>query len=134
MDIVDLTLPIESGMAGIPKITFYETYPVKVEAVTVVDEAQRAMLARSEPKRLLLSFTLLRSLRRYLPPRCPRSPPPLPPTYDILPPVHPSHASIMLESSYPRVLGAVRAWSHAQRAGVGHSHPSHYPSAFSAGI
>ncbi len=45
MDIVDLTLPIESGMAGIPKITFYETYPVKVEAVTVVDEAQRAMLA-----------------------------------------------------------------------------------------
>jgi kynurenine formamidase len=44
MNIVDLTLPIESDMAGIPKILFYEKYPVKVEAVTVVDEAQRTML------------------------------------------------------------------------------------------
>ena len=46
MRIVDLTLPIETGMAGIPKIAFYEKYPVKVEAVTVVSEEQRALLAR----------------------------------------------------------------------------------------
>lgn len=46
MQIVDLTLPIESGMAGIPKIAFYEQFPVKVEAVTVVNEEQRALLAR----------------------------------------------------------------------------------------
>jgi arylformamidase len=42
--IVDLTLPFETGMAGIPKIPFYEKHPVKVQAVTVVDEAQRALL------------------------------------------------------------------------------------------
>lgn len=46
MKIVDLTLPVETGMAGIPKIAFYERHPVKVEAVTVVDEEQRAALAR----------------------------------------------------------------------------------------
>lgn len=46
MKIVDLTLPVETGMAGIPKIAFYEHNPVRVEAVTVVDEAQRAALAR----------------------------------------------------------------------------------------
>src|SRR3990170_4750935 len=46
MNIVDLTLPIESGMAGIPRIAFYEKHPVRVEAVTVVDEAQRALLQR----------------------------------------------------------------------------------------
>jgi arylformamidase len=46
MKIVDLTLPIETGMAGIPKIAFYDQNPVKVEAVTVVDEQQRAALAR----------------------------------------------------------------------------------------
>jgi kynurenine formamidase len=33
-------------MAGIPKIALYERYPVKVEAVTVIDEEQRALLAR----------------------------------------------------------------------------------------
>src|SRR5206468_2760058 len=44
--IVDLTLPVVSGMAGIPKIPFYEQYPVKVQAVTVVNEEQRASLAR----------------------------------------------------------------------------------------
>jgi kynurenine formamidase len=44
MKIVDLTLPVESGMAGIPGIAFYEHNPVKVEAVTVVSEEQRAML------------------------------------------------------------------------------------------
>jgi kynurenine formamidase len=44
--IVDLTLPVETGMAGIPKIAFYEKFPVKVEAVTVVNEEQRALLAR----------------------------------------------------------------------------------------
>jgi arylformamidase len=43
--IVDLTLPVTSGMAGIPKIAFYDQYPTRVQAVTVVDEAQRAALA-----------------------------------------------------------------------------------------
>jgi arylformamidase len=42
--IVDLTLPVASGMAGIPKIPFYETYPVKVQAVTVINEEQRTWL------------------------------------------------------------------------------------------
>lgn len=46
MKIVDLTLPVETGMAGIPKIAFYDRYPVKVEAVTVVNEEQRALLSR----------------------------------------------------------------------------------------
>lgn len=45
MKIIDLTLPVETGMAGIPKIAFYEKHPVKVEAVTVVSEEQRALLA-----------------------------------------------------------------------------------------
>ena len=44
--IVDLTLPVVSGMAGIPKIPFYEQYPVKVQAVTVVNDDQRGLLAR----------------------------------------------------------------------------------------
>ena len=44
--IVDLTLPVVTGMAGIPKIAFYEQNPVKVQAVTVVSEEQRAVLAR----------------------------------------------------------------------------------------
>src|SRR5882672_9286945 len=44
--IVDLTLPVVSGMAGIPKIPFYEQYPVKVQAVTVVNDEQWALLAR----------------------------------------------------------------------------------------
>jgi kynurenine formamidase len=43
--IVDLTLPVTSNMAGIPKIAFYEQYPTKVQAVTVVNEEQRAALA-----------------------------------------------------------------------------------------
>jgi arylformamidase len=42
--IVDLTLDVTSGMAGIPKIDFYERYPTRVEAVTVVNEDQRATL------------------------------------------------------------------------------------------
>jgi arylformamidase len=42
--IVDLTLPVTSGMAGIPKIAFYDKYPTRVQAVTVVDERQRATL------------------------------------------------------------------------------------------
>lgn len=42
--IVDLTLPIERGMAGIPTIPLYDRYPVTVQAVTVIDEAQRAFL------------------------------------------------------------------------------------------
>src|SRR5215831_18585290 len=44
--IVDLTLPVITGMAGIPKIPFYEQYPVKVQAVTVVNDEQRGLLAR----------------------------------------------------------------------------------------
>jgi kynurenine formamidase len=43
--IVDLTLPVTSGMAGIPKIAFYEQYPTRVQAVTVINEEQRVTLA-----------------------------------------------------------------------------------------
>lgn len=43
--IVDLTLPVTSGMAGIPGIPFYEKHPVRIEAITVVNDAQRAVLA-----------------------------------------------------------------------------------------
>lgn len=43
--IVDLTLPVTSNMAGIPKIAFYDQYPTKVQAVTVVNDEQRATLA-----------------------------------------------------------------------------------------
>jgi arylformamidase len=42
--IVDLTLPVVSGMVGIPKIAFYEQYPTRVQAVTVINEEQRANL------------------------------------------------------------------------------------------
>jgi kynurenine formamidase len=42
---VDLTLPVVTGMAGIPKISFYDQYPTELRAVTVVDEAQRGLLA-----------------------------------------------------------------------------------------
>lgn len=42
--IVDLTLPVRSGMAGIPQIPLYDRYPARVTAVTVADEAQRAHL------------------------------------------------------------------------------------------
>jgi len=45
--IVDLTLPIATGMAGIPKIPFYEQHPVKVQAITVVNDEQRALLAQA---------------------------------------------------------------------------------------
>ena len=43
--IVDLTLPVTSNMPGIPKIAFYDQYPTKVQAVTVVNEEQRESLA-----------------------------------------------------------------------------------------
>jgi arylformamidase len=43
--IVDLTLPVVSGMAGLPTVAFYEKYPVKVQAVTVVNDEQRRTLA-----------------------------------------------------------------------------------------
>src|SRR4029077_6789893 len=43
--IVDLTLPVTSNMAGIPKIAFYERYPTRIRAVTVVSEQQRATLS-----------------------------------------------------------------------------------------
>jgi arylformamidase len=45
--IVDLTLPVVTGMAGIPTIPLYDKYPVKVQAVTVVNDEQRALLARA---------------------------------------------------------------------------------------
>jgi kynurenine formamidase len=59
--IVDLTLPVTSGMAGIPKIPFYEQYPTRVEAVTVVDEAQRATL-QSEGVGLLVDAPAIGSM------------------------------------------------------------------------
>lgn len=43
--IVDLTLAVTTGMAGIPKIAFYEQYPTRVQTVTVVDEGQRGLLS-----------------------------------------------------------------------------------------
>ena len=43
--IVDLTLPVTSNMSGIPKVAFYDQYPTKVQAVTVVNEEQRESLA-----------------------------------------------------------------------------------------
>ena len=43
--IVDLTLPVTSNMAGIPKIAFYEQYPTRIQTVTVVSEQQRATLS-----------------------------------------------------------------------------------------
>ena len=43
--IVDLTLPVVTGMAGIPNIPLYEKYPVKVQAITVVSDEQRPLLA-----------------------------------------------------------------------------------------
>src|SRR5215470_12212930 len=42
--IVDLTLPVVSGMAGLPTVAFYEKYPVKVQVVTVVNDEQRRVL------------------------------------------------------------------------------------------
>ena len=42
--IVDLTLPVTSNMAGIPKLAFYEQYPTRIQAVTVVNEEQRVTL------------------------------------------------------------------------------------------
>ena len=42
--IVDLTLPVTSNMAGIPRIAFYEQHPTRIQAVTVVSEEQRATL------------------------------------------------------------------------------------------
>ncbi len=44
--IVDLTLPVQSGMTGIPKIPFYEQIPVRIEAITLASEEQRALLER----------------------------------------------------------------------------------------
>jgi arylformamidase len=43
--IIDLTLPVTSGMIGISKIAFHDQYPTRVQAVTVVNEEQRATLA-----------------------------------------------------------------------------------------
>lgn len=40
MRIIDLTLPIQSGMPGIPKMPFYDKYPVVAEAVTLKNQEQ----------------------------------------------------------------------------------------------
>ncbi|MCC6211932.1 MAG: cyclase family protein [Burkholderiales bacterium] len=42
--IVDLTLPVQTGMPGIPGIAFYDKHPVTVRAVSVISAAQRVML------------------------------------------------------------------------------------------
>ena len=42
---VDLSLPVKSGMAGIPGIPLYEKNPTRVEAVTLVSEDQKVCLA-----------------------------------------------------------------------------------------
>ncbi len=42
--VVDLTLPVRSGMAGIPGIPLYERFPTRVQAATLVSEEQRAVL------------------------------------------------------------------------------------------
>lgn len=44
--IVDLTLPVQSGMTGIPNIAFYEKIPVRIEAITLASEEQRGVLQR----------------------------------------------------------------------------------------
>ncbi|NBS65682.1 MAG: hypothetical protein EBT33_15260 [Betaproteobacteria bacterium] len=44
--IVDLTLPVRSGISGIPRIPLYEQHPATVRAATVVSEAQRELLVR----------------------------------------------------------------------------------------
>jgi hypothetical protein len=44
--IVDLTLPVVTGMTGIPGVAFFEEHPVTVRAVTLVSDQQRAALAR----------------------------------------------------------------------------------------
>jgi len=59
--IVDLTLPVTSGMAGIPKIAFYEQHPTRVQAVTVVNEDQRATLV-SEGVDLLADAPAINSM------------------------------------------------------------------------
>src|ERR1041385_866567 len=59
--IVDLTLPVTSGMAGIPKIAFYEQYPTRVQAVTVVNDDQRATLV-SEGVDLLTDAPAINSM------------------------------------------------------------------------
>jgi hypothetical protein len=40
--VVDLTLPIESNMAGIPRIKTYADNPSRVTIVTAISEAQRS--------------------------------------------------------------------------------------------
>ena len=42
---VDLSLPVKSGMAGIPGIPLYEKNPTRVQAVTLVSEDQKVCLA-----------------------------------------------------------------------------------------
>jgi arylformamidase len=42
--VVDLTLPIESNMPGIPRIKTYADNPSKVDVVTAITEAQKSQL------------------------------------------------------------------------------------------
>src|ERR1044071_1587268 len=59
--IVDLSLPVTSNMAGIPKIAFYEQYPTRIQAVTVVNEEQRATL-KSEGVDLMTDAPAINSM------------------------------------------------------------------------
>jgi hypothetical protein len=43
--LVDLTIPIESNMPGIPGIKTYDDNPSKVDVVTVITEAQKMACA-----------------------------------------------------------------------------------------
>ena len=42
--VIDLTLPIESNMPGIPGIKTYADNPSKVDVVTAITEAQKSQL------------------------------------------------------------------------------------------
>src|SRR5215471_19901572 len=43
--VIDLTIPIESNMPGIPGIKIYADNPSKVDVVAAITEAQKAQLA-----------------------------------------------------------------------------------------
>lgn len=44
--IVDLTVPIESNMPGIPGVPAYEKNPSKVDVIGIMNEAQRQLVTR----------------------------------------------------------------------------------------
>lgn len=63
--VVDLTLPVETGMAGIPKLAFYDKYRARVQAVTVINEEQRLLL-QSEKVDLLPDAEAIGSMNTVL--------------------------------------------------------------------